>query len=74
MLTLIQILKRLDNKEAIDSLEQWCMNIAQDETEAFELAEMLDEQLGIELSDIQIDRLISVCQSGTYKSAFKIGV
>ena len=72
MLTLIQLLKVIKDKESIESLMIWCRLIADDISEADELAETLDNDFGIELSDLQLDRLIQVCQSGKYKSAFEL--
>jgi hypothetical protein len=72
MLTLIQIISILTSNEAKLSLEQWCTNIAQDNTEVYELADQLDCEYGIELTESQISSLIRVCNRGTYKLAFKL--
>ena len=68
----MQILHVLTEEKDRKLLYAWCCEVQEAPEEIYELTAMLDENYSIELSDIQIERLAKVCESGKFKSAFEI--
>jgi len=72
MLTLMQILKVITDEMGRCEVLDWCRLIEQDADEAQLFADFLDNTYNIELSEIQLERLIGVCKSGKFESAFVV--
>lgn len=72
MLTLMQLLNVI--KEPLDRqlLLEWCQLIAEDSEKVYMFNDDLFDNHGIELSEVQMERLVLVCQNGKYKSAFEV--
>lgn len=73
MLTLMQLLNALKEPLERELLLEWCKLIAEDEENVYMLNDELFDNHGIEMSEVQMERLVLVCQSGKYKSAFEVG-
>ena len=73
MLILMQLIAYFQ-QQGIDTdiLQAWCENVEIDSSEIYELNACLDNELGIELTDRQLESLVKVSESRKYISAFKI--
>lgn len=72
MLTLMQLLNTLKEPLERQLLLEWCQLIEEDAEKVYMLNDELFDNHGIDLSETQMDRLVIVCLSGKYKSAFEV--
>lgn len=67
LLKLVEIFK----DEHIVSIETWCLLISMDNAEAYKLADHVKTWNMCELSEEEVKDIITACNDGSFRSAFR---